>query len=106
MTPSTNEELDKLFDALRLDLYNELCTDKFYAEKAVKLLDEYQGDFQSLLEKERAQGMRRAKNIVLRRTEIPKDAKNPTRDYVVILGEEIAELIERDLAAPHKEKSK
>lgn len=51
-----------------------------------------------------AQGMRRARDIVLRRTEIPKDAKNPTRDYVVILGEEIAELIERELTAqPEKQ---
>jgi hypothetical protein len=35
----------------------------------------------------------RCKQIILRRTGIPKDAKNPTRDAVVLLGEELAELI-------------
>lgn len=34
-----------------------------------------------------------ARAVVLRRTEIPKDARNPTRDHIVILGEEIAGLI-------------
>lgn len=36
----------------------------------------------------------RAQAVVLRRTEIPKDARNPTRDATVILGEEIVELLE------------
>lgn len=42
-------------------------------------------------------GLRKAKSIVLRRTEIPKDAKEPTRDAVVILGEEIAEIIDQEI---------
>ena len=36
----------------------------------------------------------RCKQIVLRRTEVPSDAKNQTRDGVVILGEQIAALID------------
>lgn len=43
-------------------------------------------------------GMERARQIVLRRTEIPRDAKNPTRDAVVVLGEEIADLIKNEAA--------
>jgi len=46
----------------------------------------------------RIYGMEQAKSRVLRRTEIPKDAKNPTRDYVVILGEQIAQFIDDDIA--------
>ena len=46
----------------------------------------------------RIDGMEQAKSRVLRRTEIPKDAKNPTRDYVVILGEQIAQFIDDDIA--------
>lgn len=42
-------------------------------------------------------GLEKAKAIVLRRTEIPKDAREPTRDAVVILGEEIAEIIEEEI---------
>lgn len=34
------------------------------------------------------------KNIILRRTEIPKGARNPTRDATVILGEQLVQLIE------------
>jgi hypothetical protein len=46
----------------------------------------------------KADGMRLAKSRVLRRTEIPKDARQPTRDFVVILGEEIAAIIDQDIA--------
>jgi hypothetical protein len=42
-------------------------------------------------------GMRLAKARVLRRTEVPKDARNPTRDYVVFLGEQIADIIQTDI---------
>lgn len=47
----------------------------------------------------RIEGMRQAREVVLRRTEIPKGARNPTRDAVVILGEEIADFINQDIAA-------
>lgn len=40
-------ELYKTLEQFRIDLYNELSTDKFYAEKAVKLLDEYEQDLAS-----------------------------------------------------------
>ena len=46
---------------------------------------------------ERQTGMKQAKSRVLRRTEIPKDAKNPTRDIVVITGEECARIIQQDI---------
>lgn len=42
-------------------------------------------------------GMQNAKNRVLRRTEIPSDAKNPTRDATVYLGEAIADIIQADI---------
>ena len=48
---------------------------------------------------ERQTGMKQAKSRVLRRTEIPKDAKNPTRDIVVITGEECARIIQQDIDA-------
>lgn len=41
----------------------------------------------------RDEALEDAAQIALRRTEIPKDARKPTRDYVVVLGEEIASLI-------------
>jgi hypothetical protein len=41
--------------------------------------------------------MKQAKARVLRRTEIPKDAKNPTRDVVVEIGEVCADIIEQDI---------
>jgi len=47
----------------------------------------------------RIEGMEQAKNRVLRRTEIPRDAKNQTHDLVVITGEECARIIEQDIAA-------
>lgn len=43
-------------------------------------------------------GMEKAKSRVLRRTEISADAKNPTRDIVVMIGEECARIIEEDVA--------
>lgn len=45
----------------------------------------------------RKQGMEQAKSQVLRRTEIPRDAKNPTRDIVVVVGEECARIIDEDI---------
>jgi hypothetical protein len=40
------------------------------------------------------------RDAVILRTQIPKGARNPTRDATVILGEEIAEMIE-DIAENH-----
>jgi len=68
-----------------------------YAEKAAALLS-------SEVEKARLEGMESAKARVLRRTEIPSDARNPTRDWVVILGEEIAGFIDQDIAELHHNK--
>lgn len=47
----------------------------------------------------RISGMEQARDRVLRRTEIPADARNPTRDAVVIIGEECARIINGDIAA-------
>lgn len=47
----------------------------------------------------RIAGMKTARDRVLRRTEIPKDAKNPTRDMIVVIGEECARIIDEDIAA-------
>lgn len=52
----------------------------------------------------RIDAVEQARSRVLRRTEIPKDAKNPTRDYVVVLGEEIAGIIEHDITALQAQK--
>lgn len=51
-------------------------------------------------------GMERAKARVLRRTEIPSDAKNPTRDIVVIIGEECARIIDQDIAELNAKREK
>jgi len=51
-----------------------------------------------LIREARIDGMEQAKSRVLRRTEIPKDAKEPTRDIVVEIGELCAEIIDRDIA--------
>ena len=45
----------------------------------------------------RIESMQQAKSRVLRRTEIPADAKEPTRDIVVITGEECARIIDLDI---------
>ena len=39
---------------------------------------------------------KRCRDIILRRTEIPKDARNPTRDSVVVLGEELCNIIDNE----------
>jgi len=51
----------------------------------------------------RIEGMEQAKSRVLRRTEIPKDAKNPTRDVVVEIGEVCADIIQQDIAELRRE---
>jgi len=56
---------------------------------------------QSLINRKVVEGKveatRLARDRVLRRTEIPADAKNPTRDSTVILGEYIADIIQGDI---------
>lgn len=53
-------------------------------------------DYSDALEKAQ-QAREQAKFRVLRRTEIPKDAREPTRDATVILGEQIADIIQQDI---------
>ena len=61
-------------------------------------ISEAQAKLEALLLEAQIKGMEQAKSRVLRRTEIPKDAKNPTRDATVILGEQIADIIDGDIA--------
>jgi len=88
-------------------------------ERVFSILMRYAGSFDEresidevilLLEevdrKARIAGMEQACSRVLRRTEIPKDAKNPTRDIVAMVGEECARIISEDIAqlqSPSKE---
>lgn len=66
----------------------------FFTGRGIKLLKDIRQD-----------GMQTAKARVLARTAIPPDAKNPTRDAIVILGEEIAAIIQDDIdrLTPRKE---
>ena len=52
---------------------------------------------ETIVREARIDGMEQAKSRVLRRTEIPRDAKNPTRDVVVEIGEVCAEIIQQDI---------
>lgn len=56
-------------------------------------MDELQAGIEQLLAATRKEALAEAAATIIRRTEIPKDARNPTRDEVVILGEELARLI-------------
>jgi hypothetical protein len=67
-------------------------------KKPYVFFDDRQATFMYRMAKQaEIEGMQQAKSRVLRRTEIPKDAKNPTRDFIVILGEEIARFIDQDI---------
>lgn len=68
-------------------------------EKVSQLVDQILADLTVIMDEMRIDGMEQAKSCVLRRTEIAADAKNPTRDAIVILGEEIADIIQRDINA-------
>lgn len=48
----------------------------------------------------------RAGRLVIRATEVPADAKNPTRDHIVILGEEIRNMILHDMESPGADRQK
>lgn len=88
-------DLDKELDEILTAFYKKTLrvdgnTPNARAEAKAKI--------QALITRARIDGMRQAQSRVLRRTEIPKDARNPTRDAIVILGEEIAGFIEDDIA--------
>lgn len=111
MSSNSNE----LREALKKDwrkLYVKEFTTNWQAERIVR---ETEIDIMSFeaLEKlladreiaSRIDGMKQARSRVLRRTEIPKDAKNPTRDIVVEIGEVCAEIIQNDIDALSPTKS-
>lgn len=92
------EEFDSRFFIAGKNAYGEEKPLLFPAKVEVRdwlhatlttLLNQAEEEKQKAVEEERE----RIKNIILRRTEIPKGARNPTRDAVVILGEELVELI-------------
>lgn len=90
---------NKQSDGLRqiLDEYDQACmgTPKHWERTEESELALQQAI--SKLEARERRGLERAKSRVLRRTEIPRGAKNPTRDFVVVLGEQIADIIQQDI---------
>jgi len=93
--------LDRLLDIYRRDIFESI--NKSYNPKETnssKLGAKQTLISQIEIEKLRAKidSMQQAKSRVLRRTEIPADAKEPTRDIVVITGEECAKIIDLDIA--------
>ena len=47
-----------------------------------------------MIKKEPYEIVREIKDIILLRTQVPKGPRTPTRDAVVLLGEELCELID------------
>lgn len=99
-------ELVKLADGTERWVYTYDGVDPYELEDSafsltVQLIHQY-GDTREA--EGRISGMKQARAAVIRRTEIPADAKNPTRDYVVILGEEIASIIDDQVAELKKTK--
>jgi len=102
------EDLLKSIDAFegrRLEIYRNMKSGEIDPDMAFRLVN---ADKKALLQSIEAEAIRReregeirgmkvAKSRVLRRTEIPKGAKNPTRDYIVVLGEDIAAIIDKDI---------
>ena len=79
---------------------------QLFMEEAMQAFESFhKQELEQAVREARIEGMEAAKARVLRRTEIPKDAKNPTRDYVVILGEEIAGFIDQDIKHLHSTES-
>lgn len=71
---------------------------KLIAEQSyTEFMEIFQAHKEAVVREAKIQGMQSAKSRVLRRTEIPKDAKNPTRDHIVYLGEHIADIIQQDI---------
>lgn len=100
MTDSESEALDGILFNL---MANSLGV-KGSSAIGKRAKSEAKAQLQALLDAARLEGLQQAQSIVLRRTEIPKDAKTPTRDAIVILGEEIANIIQQDIEALQAEK--
>ena len=116
MNSTNDKELDELagFDSFK-EMYDKYTDDDYKLRYIIKHCQNSKVDapthmYTDLIEalitkaetEARVEGMNKAKSRVLRRTEIPVGAKNPTRDAVVILGEEIADIIQGDIATLNK----
>lgn len=98
------KELEKWFEDLTYRIFGHQAADgrwlmaKMYFKKVEELKAAIQAWHTTETEKAvraaRIDGLKTAKNLVIARTEIPKDAKNPTRDIVVVIGEECARIID------------
>ena len=51
-------------------------------------------EIEVMIKKPHKETAEQIKHIILRATEIPKGARNPTRDATVILGEKLCDLID------------
>lgn len=91
MKDDGDDQIDDIFEDLMVGHNFE------YAAKAIKQL--FKTHTANAALDAQISGMQQAKSRVLRRTEIPKDARNPTRDTIVIIGEQIADIIQRDIDA-------
>lgn len=100
MTDPTKQTIDELYQPSIQDLEKNEYQGK---ERPVVYLDDVKAALSALMTDSRIAGMELAKSRVLRRTEIPKNVRNPTRDHIVILGEEIAGFIDQDIEEQRKE---
>jgi hypothetical protein len=92
--PTNTDELEKILDDVyKMGQENEKYDWKDYPTLKPGILKKAN----HLIVQKQIEAMKQAQSRVLRRTEIPKDAREPTRDAIVILGEEIAGIIERDI---------
>lgn len=107
--PDTTGELDKIIKQIfslassneNLINHKAITMEEWFANQDANIIvakAAIEAYTASIRAEERIAGMEQAKSRVLRRTEIPKDARNPTRDGIVILGEQIASFIEQDIA--------
>lgn len=78
-----------------IEKWNKFCSEKIQGTPYI--LPEISDFWLSVLHTLRTQDLERYKQIILRRTEIPKGARNPTRDATVLLGEELVSLLDKPL---------
>lgn len=89
MTNSMQERFDEEFIKHRI-LHGG---DKYPRLESLETSSEIKSFIQQEIDIAVAERDKEIVNIILQRTEIPKGARNPTRDTTVILGEELVDLI-------------
>lgn len=93
MNNETPETFEKVLNGIRENDCGGYSCNHETADNYYLIGDSELKDLTTALEAAKREAIQASAAIVVRRTEIPKEAKNPTRDGVVILGEEIAGLI-------------